>query len=105
MAQQHFRCVSLDGETFELVAKFGVPRLEANDGPHGNHAVMDVSFQPLVPERRCYGANEFQALCLAIEFLRATLKAFAGKGGRIYWQDSESPVNLDSPWFGPHAAF
>ena len=105
MAQQRFRCVPVDGETFELMAKFGVPRLEANNGPGGRHAVVDVSFEPLVQERRCYGENEFQALCLALDFLRCTLKAFAGNGGRIYWQDTESPVNLDSPWFGPYAAF
>jgi hypothetical protein len=66
---------------------------------------MPMSFEPLVSERRCYGENEFQALCLALEFLRSTLKEFAARGGRVYWQDSESPVNLDSPWFGPYAVF
>jgi len=99
------RCVSLEGETFDLLARFGEPTVEANDGPSDRHAVMLLSFEPLVPERRCYGHNEFQALCLALEFLRTTLKAFAAKGGRIYWQDTESPVDLGSPWLGPYPDF
>jgi hypothetical protein len=103
MAEQRFRCVSLDGKSFELAAKFGIPFVEPNDGPGGSHAVVSMSFEPLLPERRCYGENEFQALCLALEFLRSTLKSFAGKGGQSYDEDGVLPVNLDSPWFGPHA--
>ena len=105
LAEQRFSCVSPDGDRFELLARFGVPRVEAHDGPGGQHAVMLVSFEPLVPERRCFGHNQFQALCLGLDFLRTALKAFAARGGRIYWEDTDSPVDLASPWFGPYPDF
>ena len=101
LAEQRFHCHPRSGEPFELVAKFGRPTITPAPAPVHKHAELLVSFEPLVRERRCGGANEFQALCLAIEYLRTTLKAFAADGGRIYWQDSDSPVDLQSPWFGP----
>ena len=101
LAEQVFHCVARDGEAFELVARFGFPVLRAVPPPINSHAELTISFEPLARERKCGGANEFQALCLAIEFLRTTLRAFSAEGGRVYWQNTDSLVDLQSPWLGP----
>src|SRR5258708_6486446 len=101
LAEQTFRCHPRNGEPFDMVAKFSRPVLESVPEPVGRHAVMFLSFEPLVGERRFGGGNEFQAICLAIEYLRTTLRAFVASGGRVYWQDTDSLVDLESPWLGP----
>src|SRR5260221_13286343 len=55
----------------------------------------------LTGDRWIGGENQFQALCLAIEFIRITLKAFADEGGRIYYHQTKEMVDLHSPSFVP----
>jgi len=47
------------------------------------------------------GVNQFQALCLSIDYVRRVLKVFVAEGGRVYWRDTDGPVDLDSPCFLP----
>ena len=101
IAEQTFRCHPAVGDPFVLAARFGRPEAVETGGGFAPHAVCVVSFQPLVPERRIHGGNQFQALCLALDHLRATLTVFIGEGGRVYWEDTDSLVNLSSPWLEP----
>jgi hypothetical protein len=101
IAQESFRCHPREGEPFDLSIKIGKPSLEPADGALQGYAVCVVSFDPLVKEKRIPGENEFQALCLALDHLRVVLKIFTGEGGRVYWRDTDSLVDLASPWFCP----
>ncbi len=41
------------------------------------------------------GTDSFQAICLAIEFVRKALRAFIVHGGRVYYQQTKTPIDLD----------
>ena len=55
--------------------------------------------EPLLAERGIGGENQFQALCLAIDFIRKVLKIFVAQGGRVVFPGTEAPIDLDNPSF------
>jgi hypothetical protein len=101
IAAQTFRCVPLQGKPFVATARIAKPVLVPASDECASFARCRVSLTPIAAERAGGGNNEFQALCLSLDFIRNALKTFVAEGGRVYFGDSDSPANLDSPWFAP----
>ena len=101
IADEEFRCIPRKGKAFTLTVRIGAPELVPGKKKLAAYSRGAVSLEPLVPERAVGAENAFQALCLSIDFVRTTLRVFVAEGGRVYWRQTESPVDLDSPWFCP----
>lgn len=99
LAEQRFRCVQRDGCTFPLVVRIGQP--VPVPGQH-LYSRCWIALEPLAHGRWGPGSNAFQALCLSLDYIRTVFKIFTGEGGRIYWEETDSLVDLDSPWFAPY---
>src|SRR5215831_7793753 len=96
IAEQHFACESASGEKFTAVARIGRPAQMPAEGELASYGRVLVSLEPFVSERWVGGDDKFQALCLAIHFVRLTLKGFAADGGRVYFHDTIYPIDLDA---------
>lgn len=101
IAEESFRCIPRTGKTFTLHLRISNPETVAEDGDRSAYGRMCVSLLPLVDERWIGGVNQFQALCLSIDYIRRVLKVFVAEGGRVYWRDTDGPVDLDSACFLP----
>ncbi|MFT2794051.1 hypothetical protein ACMV5I_29210 [Serratia sp. T13T92] len=101
MASEIFRCIRRTGETFDVFINIGPPSKVPAEGELSEYAQCAISMEPFLPLRMFGGENEFQALCMALDYIRFILKSFFADGGRIYWRDTDSPVNLNSSWFAP----
>jgi hypothetical protein len=101
IAEEQFDCVPRRGKRFTLVLKIGPPIVLPSKGKLSSFARAPLSMQPLFAEKNIGGENTFQALCLAIEHARTVFKVFLSEGGRIYWRDTENPIDVESPWFCP----
>ena len=101
IAEESFRCIPGTGKKFTLHVRIGEPETIVEDGVRSAFGSVCVSLLPLVDERRVGGINPFQALCLSIDYVRRVLKVFVSEGGRVYWRDTDGPVDLDSPCFLP----
>lgn len=101
MALETFRCIRRTGETFDVVVMIARPSKVLTEGELSEYAQCAISMQPLLPLRMVGGENTFQALCMALDYIRFILKSFVADGGRVYWRDTFSPVDLNSPWFAP----
>ena len=101
IADEEFRCIPRKGKAFTLTARIGAPELVRKNKTQAAYTRGAVSLEPLVSERGVGAENAFQALCLSIDFVRTTLKVFVAEGGRVYWRETENPVDLESPWFCP----
>jgi hypothetical protein len=99
IAEQRFECERESGEKFTAIVRIGRPVQMPSDGDLAAYGRVPVSFEPFVSERWVGGDDKFQALCLAIHFVRLTLKDFASGGGRVYFHDSTQPIDLDAPSF------
>ena len=104
IAETKFDCVDRDGNPFTAVLEIGnlVP------GPIRNgitESKLDISLEPLFPQRGMGGIDSFQAICLAIEFVRKALRAFVAHGGTVYYQQSKTPIDLDDYAFTPISEF
>lgn len=105
IAEQRFGCVAPTGEKFSVTVKLGMPvRIQTEGGKH-EYARCPLSLEPMAKDRWTAGSNEFQALCLALDYIRTVFKVYLAEGGRIYWDDSDSPVDVSSPWFAPMPSF
>jgi len=102
IAEQRFRCVPREGRPFDLVVRIGEPET-VEPSEEGEHAYGRcwLSLAPLTPDRWLAGENQFQALCLGLEHIRVVFRIFLADGGRIYWDDTDSHVDIESSWFGP----
>ena len=101
IAEESFRCIPRTGKTFALQVRIAEPETIVEDGVRSAYGSVHVSLLPLVDERSIGGVNQFQALCLSIDYVRRVLKVFVAEGGRVYWRDTDGPVDLDSPCFLP----
>jgi hypothetical protein len=100
MVAQEFRCVSPGGDSTVVNVRIGFPEDDVAVG--GNRwAKCRIGLEPLARDRTCGGGNGFQAVCLSLDYIRNVFKVFLAEGGRIYWEDGDSPVDADSPWFAP----
>jgi hypothetical protein len=101
IAEKVFRCVPPVGDPFSVVVRIGEPVAFPQKANLAPYARCPVSMEPLLREQGIGGENQFQALCLAIEFIRTAFKAFVAEGGKIQWRDTGGSVDLASPWFCP----
>jgi hypothetical protein len=101
MAETSFDCVEPSGRRFRAVARIGTPERLPRDGKLSAYSRCKVSLLPLVAERAIAGSDNFQALCLSIEFLRTMLKVFAASGGQVLFPGTRSHIDLTSPSFLP----
>jgi hypothetical protein len=103
IAEQDFRCVRPSGEVFDLTVRIGKPTQVAIENETSRHAYARcrIALEPLAKDRWGAGENAFQALCLSLDYVRTVFKVFLAEGGRIYWKDTDSHVDIASPWFAP----
>jgi len=99
-AETRFDCESAEGDMFRAELRIGQAETVRLAGGQTD-AQLSVSFEPLFGERRIRGVDTFQALCLAIELVRDALHAFEFHGGRTYFPETKSPIDLRSPSFLP----
>ena len=91
-------------KAFALAVRIGCPVSLPVEGRLSGYSRCPVSLTPVLPVRWIAGENQFQALCLALEFIRLVLKAYVVEGGRIYYPNSDNPIDVDSPSFVPLAS-
>ena len=102
IAEQRFRCVPPEGGVFDLTIKIGEPMtVRQEDGPSRSFGKCKLALLPLAADKWVSGGNQFQAMCLALDHIRVVFRVFLAEGGRIYWEDTNSHVDVDSVWFAP----
>ena len=101
MVSETFRCIRSTGETFDVVITISPPDTVPTQGELSEYVQCTISMGKLLPLRMVGGLNAFQSLCIALDYIRTVLKSFVADGGRVYWRDTDSPVDLNSPWFAP----
>ena len=99
IGQTRFDCIDAKGKRFRLVARIGEPTTRPREGKLAAYGWCPVSMEPLLAERGIGGENQFQALCLAIDFIRKVLKIFVAQGGRVVFPGTQAPIDLDDPSF------
>ena len=99
IGETSFDCVDAKGKRCRVVARIGEPTTMPRKGNLAAYGWCPVSMEPLVAERGIGGENQFQALCLAIDFIRKVLKSFVAQGGRVFFPRTNAPIDLDSPSF------
>ena len=87
-----------------VTVRVGRPFLVPTKGGHP-YGRCPVSLAPVIPESWIGGADQFQALCLTLEFIRTVLKAYVAEGGRVYSSGTDLPIGLDDPSFVPISGF
>lgn len=101
IAEQQFRCISVDGKIFPLTLRISEPIEVETEAGSQPHARCRISLEPIAADRWGPGQNKFQALCLSLDYVRTVFKVFLAEGGRIYWEETDSPIDIQSPWFAP----
>lgn len=101
IAEQNFRGVYPSGQTFDLTFRLSLPVTLRDEPDQPEYAQCRIAIAPLAQDRWVKANNGFQALCMAIEHLRTVFKVFLAEGGRIYWEDTDSPIDINSCWFAP----
>jgi hypothetical protein len=99
VAETLFDCVSPDGNRFSAIARIGMPYIART------YAECLISFEPLIAERKSSGNDTFQAVCLAIDHIRKTLKSLVAAGGKVYFPGTKAPIDLNDPSFCPMNEF
>jgi hypothetical protein len=102
IAERAFDCVDPKGKRFRAIARIGLPTTVPPDGDLSEYGSCPVTLEPLVSERAARGLDRFQALCLAIDLVRKALRTFVAQGGRVFFEGTETPIQLDDPSFLPH---
>jgi hypothetical protein len=103
IAEHRFDCEAADRRKFTVVARIGRPFLSPPEGRLAAYGRCPVSLAPLIGERWIGGEDQFQALCLALDFIRKGLKAFTAAGGRVRFHKTKKLIDLDDPSFVPLA--
>ena len=102
IAETAFDCIDPKGKRFRAVARIGLPTTVPREGELSADGRCAVMVEPLVSERAAGGSDQFQALCLALDLIRKTLKTFAAQGGRVFFPRTDTPIDLDDPSFCPY---
>jgi hypothetical protein len=101
IAETSFDCIDRDGRRFCAVARISEPEVVPKQGDRSEFARCAVSLVPLVPERNVGNMDTFRMLCVAIQAIRTTLKAFRASGGQVLYPGTRSHIDLDEPSFLP----
>ena len=102
IAETAFDCIDSKGKRRRVVARIGEPEMMPREGKLSAYGRCRVSLEPLATARAAGGVDKFQALCLALDFIRKILKGFVAQGGRVLHPDDGSAIDLDDPSFCPH---
>lgn len=91
VASRKLKAVDSAGKTFDLTIVIGLPFEVGQD-----EWACPVSLEGLYKQRGpIFGVDSFQALMLAIKFVKDLLEDFYEKGGKIYWSDDSKPILLN----------
>ncbi|UCF88767.1 MAG: hypothetical protein JSV70_00470 [bacterium] len=91
VASRKVKAVDFTGKTFDLTIVIGLPFEVGHD-----EWACPVSMEGLYKQRGpIFGVDSFQALMLAVKFVKDLLKDFQDKGGSIYWADDSKPASLN----------
>ena len=91
IAQRNMYRVDKAGETQSLVIKIGKPR------PVNELWEIFVEMDGLYDKTFLIkGVDSFQAICLAMGFVRNALEKYLNEGGRLLWADKSGEINLDT---------
>ena len=93
LAERRLRSVAADGSAATLWVRIGPPRARSEDwvcaveldrgsGPASGHDI--------------HGVDAWQAIVLAMGFVRAMLQAQVGQGHRLLWPEDDEPYDLDA---------
>jgi hypothetical protein len=74
IAETFFDCLPAQGASYALCVRLGLPNFMPAEGELHAYARCSVSMSPMPEERSIAGENKFQALCLALHFIRKTTK-------------------------------
>jgi hypothetical protein len=102
IAETSFDCIDARGKRRRVVARIGEPEMMPREGKLSAYGRCRASLEPLSGVRSAGEVDKFQALCLALDFIRKALKAFVAQGGRITHPGDGSPIDLDDPSFCPY---
>ena len=102
IAETAFDCIDAKGKRRRVVARIGEPEMMPREGMLSAYGRCRVSLEPFAKARAAGGVDKFQALCLALDFVRKALKGFVGQGGRVLHPEDGSAIDLDDPSFCPH---
>jgi hypothetical protein len=101
LVEQRFTYKARDGRSVVFNARVSAPRAwQAEGALHPAHRCR-VDLNPIGDERWVTSINGFIALCNSFDHIRKVLRFLVADGGKVYWEDSENHVDLDSPWFAP----
>ena len=101
LAEQKFRCLRPSGEAFFLTIRIGEPVSTEISEQGPTYSRCRIGLEPLALERWGAGNNAFQAICLSLDYVRTVFKIFIAEGGRVYWEDTDSHIDISSPWCAP----
>jgi hypothetical protein len=91
IAQRNVYCVNKEGDKASVNIKIRKPR-RVNELWE-----TYVELQGLYDETFLIkGVDSFQALCLAMGFVRNALEKYINEGGRLLWSDQSGEINLDT---------
>lgn len=91
IAQRSISCVNAKGDAQFVTIKISKPRqIEALwETTVELGGLYDQTF--LIK-----GVDSFQAVCLAMGFIRNALEKYIKEGGRLLWSDQSGEINLDT---------
>ena len=91
IAQRNMYCVDQAGNTNSVTIKIGKPR------PVNQLWEVYVEMEGLYDKTFLIkGVDSFQAICLAMGFVRNALEKYINEGGRLLWADKSGEINLDT---------
>jgi len=100
LAETQFDCRDRDGNVF--TATLRISELQATVVRNGlTEHKLQISLEPLFPERGYRGTDSFNAICCAIELVRKALRAFVAHGGTVYFFGSKTPIDIEDYAFTP----
>jgi hypothetical protein len=91
IAQRNVVCVNSSGDSQTVKIKISRPR------PVNQLWESYVEMEGLYDQTFLVkGVDSFQAMCLAMGFVRNALEKFLKEGGRLMWSDKSGEINLDT---------
>jgi len=83
--------VDQSGESRAVAIKIGKPRYV--NGLWEIHVALDGLYDKTYLIK---GVDSFQAVCLAMGFIRNVMEKYIAQGGRFLWSDKSAEINLDT---------
>ena len=100
-AQTEFDCVSAEGKKFRAIARIGRPYRTPKRGEIAGCSHCPVDLEPIATRWEGVGEDHFTALCYGLDIIRRVLRTFIAYGGKVYFADTTSLIDVESPTFTP----